>query len=454
MSWNEFARMVCAFESPSVLARSLFDCIISPMTPVERSASAPASFETARWLPERVAARYDARVIPLLFIPLTLLLWLPPPWMLFGWLVLPVYYALRWRALGSPFPQTRANVFVLVLLVGVVVGLMTSPARLYGIESAGKLLAGITAFYVLLDVLKTRADVWRVSAALVLVGIGLALLLPFAVSWSADKVFALPAFLDWTLRPPGEGVNPNIVGGMLVVLLPLAAGLLFSPQRAARIVGAVALGPFLVGLLLLQARGAWFALLGGFAVGAALYRRWFVPMMPILLLALLYANQQMGGGAAVSEMIFGKIGTVTGGTLQERVSMWSQAVGLLRAHPLTGIGMGAYEFVAPYAPPYSPQAPGLMSPHAHNVFLQVALDTGIIGLLGFVGVLALAFWEAWRAQTRRIAAPLPLAVLTGLAIVVLHSLGESVFWSLKAQWLLWCLYGIAFALPRLVQDDA
>jgi O-antigen ligase len=423
--------------------------------PVENSVQTTVPpFETTRWLPARVSTRLDARVIPLLFIPLTLLLWLPLPWMIFGWFVLPIYYLLRWRALGSPFPKTRANGFVLLLFVGVVIGLMVSPARLAGIESAGKWLAGVTAMYVLTDVLKTERDAWRATGALVLLGIGLVLLLPFAVSWSIDKVYALPAFLDWTLRPPGQGTNANIVGGMLAVLLPLACALLFSHRRREQILGAVTLGPMLLALFILQARGAWFALLGGLVVGAAIYRRWFVPVLPLLALAVLFANQQLGGASALSDVIFGKIGTVTGGTLQERVGMWSQAVELLRAHPLTGIGMGAYEFVAPYAPPYSPQAPGMVFPHAHNVFLQVTLDTGIVGLFGFVGVLALAFWEAGRAHTRKIASPLPLAVLASLAVIGLHSLGESVFWGLKAQWLLWVLFGLALALDRLGHADA
>jgi putative inorganic carbon (HCO3(-)) transporter len=437
-----------------ILAFALFDCIIPPMTPVENSVPTTASFETARWLPAQVAARYDARVIPLLFIPLALLLWLPLPWIGLGWLALPLYYALRWRALGSPFPQTRANVFVLLLLVGVVIGLMTSPARLDGIASAGKLLAGVTAFYVLLDGLKTPTAVWRTAAAFVLVGLGVVALLPFAVSWSADKIYALPSFLDWTLRPPGEGTNPNIVGGVLVAIFPVALALVLSRRRFEKIVGAVALGPFLLALMILQARGAWFALLGGLAVGAAVYRRWLVPALPLLILAALFANQQLGGASALSDVIFGKIGTVTGGTLQERVALWTQAVDLIRAHPLTGIGMGGYPYVAPYAPPYAPQAPGLIAPHAHNVFLQVALDTGILGLAGLVGMLALGFLSGWRAHRSGIAAPLPLAVLTALAVVVLHSLGESVFWGLKAQWLLWVLFGLALALDRLGRADA
>lgn len=403
----------------------------------------------AHTMPRSFSVQLASRNVFLSFIPLTLLLFLPLPWMIFGWFVLPAYYAFRRRAVGSAFPRTAANGFVLLLLSGVVIGLMVSPARLSGVESAGKLLAGITAFYVLLDTLKTPAHVWRAAAALVGVGLGLVLLLPFAVSWSADKVYTLPAFLDWTLRPPGQGTNPNIVGGLLAVIFPIACALVFSHRRFERLVGAVALGPMVMALFVLQARGAWFALLGGLGIGAGFLRRWLVPVLPLMLLGALYLNQQLGGGAALSDVIFGKIGTPTGGTLQERVALWSQALDLIRAHPLTGIGMGAYEFVAPYAPPHSPLEPGLVAPHAHNLFFQVALDAGLVGLCGFVGVLALCFFSAWRAHKRGTAAPLPLAVLVALGIVVLHGLGDSVFWMLKAQWVLWFLLGCALALDRI-----
>jgi putative inorganic carbon (HCO3(-)) transporter len=391
----------------------------------------------------------NGRAMPLIFIPLTLLLFLPQPWSVCGWFALPLYYARRWRALASPFPKTRANVFVLLLLIGVVIGLMTSPARLDGIASAGKLLAGVTAFYVLLDVLKTERDMWRAASVLVVIGVGLVLLLPFSVSWSIDKVYTLPAFLGWTLRPPGQGTNPNVVGGMLVPIFPLALAMLFSHRRREQILGAVALGPMMLALFVLQARGAWFALLGGFAIGAAMWRRWFLPLIPLLLLALLFASQQLGGASTLSNVLYGRIGILTGDTVLERVALWNQAVDLIRAHPFTGIGMGAYPYVAPYAPPYSAQEPGLLVPHAHNMFLQVALDTGVVGLVGFVGMWMLAYASAWRARSFGIAAPLPLALLIALAIIVLHSLGESVFWNAKAQWFLWFVYGMALALERI-----
>lgn len=401
----------------------------------------------------RAEEKYGARRILLIFIPLSLTLFLPPPWLLFGFLLSPAYFLFRARTLGSPLPQTKINFPILLLLVGVVIGLWVSPARLSGVESAAKLLASLTTFYVLLDVLQTSADVWRAASALVLAGLAVVLLLPFSVGWSADKVFALPAFLDWTLRPPGQGTNPNIVGGMLAAILPLGLVLLAAPRRSERIVGAIALGPFLIALLVLQARAAWFALLGGLAIGATLYRRWFLPIIPLLLLGLLFLNQQLGGVEALSDTIFGKIGKPTSGTLQERVALWTQAVELIRAHPLTGIGMGAYPFVTPYAPPNSPSAPGLLAAHAHNVFLQVALDTGIFGLAGFVGVFVMAILSAWRAYTRQRAMPLPIGILTAFSVILLHSFADGIFWGLKTGWVLWFLFGIACVLPDIAEQE-
>jgi putative inorganic carbon (HCO3(-)) transporter len=352
---------------------------------------------------------------------------------------------LRWRAVGSPVPRLRVNLFVVLLLSGVVIGLLVTPARWAGVESAGKLLAGVTALYVVHDVFKTRAELWRAAGALVGVGILMVLIVPFSVSWTADKVYTLPSFLDWTLRPPGEGTNPNIVAAVIVLTFPLAVALLWAPGRLLRWLGASALGPLAVGLLVLQARGAWFALPGGFAIGAAFYRRWLLPLVPLLLLAALALNQSLGGGDRLSDIVYGKVGTRTSGTLMERQAMWAQAVELLRGHPLTGIGLGAYPFVAPYAPPYSLDAPALVQPHAHNVFLQVALDTGLLGLAGFCGVWGLAALAAWRAWSRRVAAPLPLGILAAFGVALVHSLGDATFWGLKAGWALWCLFGLALA---------
>lgn len=394
---------------------------------------------------------FASHALPLLFIPLAFTLFLPAPWVLLGFLVAPAYYITRWRLLGAPIPSAQVNLPIAVLLLGMLVGFVISPARETGALAAGKFLASLTTFYVLLDVLKTRAHAWRATGVLVLLGVGLVFLLPFSVSWVLDKVFVVPGILDWTLRPPGQGTNANIVAGVLALIFPLSLALLFAPLSRLRILGALAVGPLMVGLGILQSRGAWFATLGGLAVGASFYKRWLVPLIPLLILGALVLNQQFGGSQGLANVIFGKIGTVTGGTLIERQALWTQAIALIRAQPLTGIGMGAYETVAPYAPPYSVEAPGLKVSHAHNVFLQVALDAGVLGFVGFTGVFALAGLAAWRSNQLGIAKPLALGLLGSFGVVLLHCFVDGIFWNFKAQWALWYLFGIAVAL-RQVKD--
>ncbi len=398
----------------------------------------------------QIDAWLRGRAVTPAFVPLALTLFLPPPWLLVGYLLLPGYYLVRWRTRGAFVPATAANPPILLLLLGVVAGLLVSSAQLAGVVSAGKLLAGITTFYVLLDILETPRELWLATGALVAVGLGVVLLLPFGVSWSLDKVYTLPAFLDWTLRPPGQGTNANVVAGVLVLVFPLALALLWAPRAGLRWLGAATLGPLIVALLVLQARNAWFALLGGLLVASAFYRRWLLPLIPLVLLGALGINQQFGG-TWLNDIIFGKVGTVTGGTLIERQALWSQAIELIRLNPLTGIGMGAYQSVAPYAPPYSPQSPGLAAPHAHNLFLQVLLDAGLAGFVGLTGVLVLAMIAAGRANARQVAAPLPMGVLAAIAVVVLHGIGDSIFWGFKGGWAVWVVFGIAFALDAIHQ---
>lgn len=411
--------------------------------------TAPSAASTTVWHSVRDA---HPRALPLLFIPLAFTLYLPPPWLALGYLLFPLYFVVRWRREGAAFPATRANLPILLLLVGVLIGLVVSPDRVSGAVSAGKLLTGLVTLYVLLDTLKQPDELWWGASLLVVVGLGLVLLLPFGVSWSIEKVYTLPSFLDWTLRPPGEGTNANLIAGMLALTLPLAVGLIRAPRAGMRILGAAAVGPLLLALLVLQSRNAWFAVLGGLAVGAALYRRWLVPVIPLALLAALALNQQLGG-TWLTDVMFGKVGTITGGTLVERQQLWSQAIELVRAHPLTGIGMGAYEQVAPYAPPYSPQAPGLVAPHAHNLYLQVLLDAGLVGFVGLTGIFILAMIAVGRAYVRKLAAPLPLAVLVALAVVLIHSIGDSVFWGFKGGWMLWALLGLALAFDSVSESE-
>jgi O-antigen ligase len=74
-----------------------------------------------------------------------------------------------------------------------------------------------------------------------------------------------------------------------------------------------------------------------------------------------------------------------------RVSIYSDTWRIVRDHPWDGTGLGTLETVFPR---YESYYDGLVVDHAHNDYLELLADTGLIGgmcLLGFVALLA------WRA---------------------------------------------------------
>src|SRR5205807_5180639 len=68
--------------------------------------------------------------------------------------------------------------------------------------------------------------------------------------------------------------------------------------------------------------------------------------------------------------------------LGSRADVWAAALGMLADHPLCGVGVA--DFVN-YYPQYSGQPYGLN--HAHDLFLNVAAERGLLGVATFAAVL-------------------------------------------------------------------
>jgi O-antigen ligase len=79
----------------------------------------------------------------------------------------------------------------------------------------------------------------------------------------------------------------------------------------------------------------------------------------------------------------------------ERMAHWQAAMDMWFDHPAMGVGIGNY---APAYPTYS--LPHWDDPlgHAHNYYLNIAAETGFIGLMAYLLLWAAAFWQGWRAM--------------------------------------------------------
>lgn len=75
-------------------------------------------------------------------------------------------------------------------------------------------------------------------------------------------------------------------------------------------------------------------------------------------------------------------------TAMSRFVLWKTAIAQIIQHPITGIGIGVF------AEHIGPQVMGRVGLHAHNIFLNIGAETGIPGLLMFLGLLGQIMLQA------------------------------------------------------------
>jgi O-antigen ligase len=94
---------------------------------------------------------------------------------------------------------------------------------------------------------------------------------------------------------------------------------------------------------------------------------------------------------------------------------WQAALGMWTDHPWLGVGAGNYEAAyASYALPRWPAALG----HAHNYYLNIAAEAGVLGLAVYLLLWLAALVGAWRAVRRY--SGWSLAASLGILGVVIH----------------------------------
>ncbi len=246
-----------------------------------------------------------------------------------------------------------------------------------------------------------------------------------------------------SLTGEGPGVRSSLAGEALGIKRSPAVLLLRALCVAALAVGACA-------LVLTGSRGAWAgAVAGGLVAGAlaATARRWPARFKIVTLgVAAALFLAALGLTAAVSAWPGADrvLGGVTGAdnSVLSRAQLWRDGLALIGDYPFTGSGAGSTMMV------YSTYAMllhvGYIS-HAHNLFLQIALEQGLPGLIAFLGLLALA-WAAVADRSGRAADGWRWAAAAGLTALMVHGVADAGIYTSYLAPVLFVPAGLALGL--------
>jgi O-antigen ligase len=237
----------------------------------------------------------------------------------------------------------------------------------------------------------------------------------------------------------GPFINRHHFAGYMELTIALPLGLLFSGavDKEKRLLYIFIAGLMGVALVMTASRGGIVSLVAEvmfFVVVTAIWRKHSddrhrrssrlkavglrLGLAAVLLVSLFFGVLMLGGELSINRLIVDSVNTndpTTG-----RAHFWSVTLQIIKAHPLIGTGLGAFGVV--YTK-FDTRNGLFRLEQAHNYYLQVLSDGGIIGAALALAFVALLFYRAFvRAGSRDdFRRGIALASLGGCFAVLVHS---------------------------------
>lgn len=432
----------------------------------------------------RVLARRVLWAEPFIVLMVVYAFWFAEQNRIWTLLLLIPLLTLRWIAYGRLLTSTPLNGFLLAFLLLAVLNIFIAPMSRgnftltvpfvgtplsvpWAVLMLGRPVMGMAVFFLLVEFARLHG-MRPVLFFTVLLALGLAILALVSTQWNSksDLLRPLIGLLPIYRRLPiaQGGFNANEIAGGLIWLAPFCAALTFHRWPPLRLTAwtafcLLALAIFLgqsrlaiIGLMMslvfvifcLIPRGHWRAL-------ALLALALFVALEAAVVLNL-FPNPTPGGTSPSSAAAIAQARDEESNL--GRFEMWAAVAGIVRDHPLTGIGANMFRDVQVRqvypVPGYENGGP----PHAHNEVLQIAADLGIPGVLVLVawyGVIIAMLVKIWRHgdPNARIVAVATGAGLLGHAV---FGMGDAVALWDRFIWVFWWLVGIAGGQYVLVRE--
>lgn len=318
--------------------------------------------------------------------------------------------------------------FMLMAIFSFAYGLTHSSANSFFIRRFAELLLGIALFFVAINTVRTAAEATWVVRWLTLAGWGCAMIavvfyvIPEAATvWVLDRLarFDYPGGYgalryieddpNGTMRAIGTAIDPNVLGGMMILVAGLLAPQLFARERLwPRWLTAIMLGTAMAALYLTYSRSALLGLATAVGLLALLKYRKLIPLGLIGLLLLLILPQTQEYMARFYAGIRGEdLAT------QMRFGEYKDALILINRYPLFGVGFTGVPDIDIYL-------------GVSMLYLTIAQNMGVIGLLIFLAIMIGFFAMLFRSWQHGYP-PGQEALLLGLVGAVAGALVSGIF---------------------------
>jgi len=383
-------------------------------------------------------------------------------------------WGVRVAAGRSPFRRTRLDLPLVIFLVTAAIGVWAAYDRDAAWTKFWLMVGAVLFYYALAG--QPQANLWLVAGLLGFLGVLAACYFSMTHDWGTEpaKVEMINRVgLSWmSVRPSFHGediIHANDAASLMAMVTPFVVAFGLRSWRVRRVplvlFAAAAGALILTGLLLTTSRGGWLAfgaamgtwLLWGLSAYAARLIHWersrifALALLFVSSLSVWFALTYPGGIAGLADSLPGPA------SASSRLDLAPNTINLIADFPVTGGGLGAFPGL--YSQ-YIDVIPFYVNDHSHNLFLDVAVEQGLLGLGAFLLVMLGSVWLLMAPPIRRESSTewldlLRWATLAGLIVMGLHGLVDDVLYGISGTPILFLLAGMAIAVaePRPQQHS-
>ena len=275
------------------------------------------------------------------------------------------------------------------------------------------------------------------------------------VGITVTSLYAVYQGLSGISRANGFYGHPMTLGGWLCIFMPLLLIEFFEKRLLDKYywLSGIAFCVCSAGLVFNGTRGAWLAV-AIVCTGLIIYYMFksksnlAVGIIFIALISALLVNNSKFMHRLDTIDDFTKYQSNT-----ERILIWQSAWNMFKDHPILGVGLGQY--TVNYQQKYiSPQAKEPNLGHAHNNFMQMLAENGIVGFTGFIVMFGYIIFKNlidW-FKTRNTYA---LMIVSATICLLLQGFTEYNVGNSAVIKMYWCTFGLLVVLENIsIKNDA
>ena len=315
-----------------------------------------------------------------------------------------------WRIISSRrLPNTPITLLLNILLIAVIISTIFSVDSRRSLDGTIAIFSVVLFFFLLCDLLLSGWDVKIFEIALIIY-VGILLIIGFYKtliwywSWYQVQVPDYPLFL-LRFRLFGLATHPNNFAMLIYIVLPFVVLRLYKTKSfLPKLLLSLWLILATINLFFVNSRGGLIATIIAIIISLLWifsnnnvslrkdFREWTYKNKTILgftsFLIGLYLILTIS-----SNIISPAIQTLHhgAGITAGRANFWKIAIDMISKYPITGAGLGTY------ARFYVEKIPvgqfGWIAPHAHNLYLDISAQIGIIGLIIFGSIVFTSFFR-------------------------------------------------------------